>query len=160
MAQRMHYLDEGQGDRVLLMVHGNPTWSFYWRRLVEAFRPSYRVVAVDHVGCGLSDKPQDYPYTLARHIDNLTSLIQQLDLQQTTLIAHDWGGAIGLGALLKNRQRFDSIALLNTGAFPPPFIPWRIRAVPHPVAGNLGHPGREFVCLGRLADGGGQARQP
>ncbi len=67
---RMHYVDEGTG-RPVLMVHGNPTWSFYWRRLIERFRGDYRVVAVDHIGCGLSDKPQQYPYTLQRHIDNL-----------------------------------------------------------------------------------------
>lgn len=131
----MHYVDEGDGAP-LLMVHGNPTWSFYWRRLVQAFRTGYRAIAVDHVGCGLSDKPQDYPYTLPQHIDNLSRLVEQLDLQQVTLIAHDWGGPIGLGTLLANRKRFRSIVLLNTGAFPPPFIPWRIRACRIPLFGT------------------------
>ncbi|MFW6171269.1 MAG: alpha/beta fold hydrolase [Planctomycetota bacterium] len=132
---RMHYVDEGQGPP-LLMVHGNPTWSFYWRRLIEAFRGQYRVVAVDHVGCGLSDKPQDYPYTLARHTENLSEVVTRLGLNQATLVAHDWGGAIGLGAVLANRSRFDALVLLNTGAFPPPYIPWRIRACRVPWVGT------------------------
>ena len=93
---RLHYVDEGEG-RPVLMVHGNPTWSFYWRRLIERFRGTHRVVAVDHIGCGLSDKPQQYAYTLQRHIDNLVAVIDQLDLRDATLVAHDWGGAIGLG---------------------------------------------------------------
>ena len=133
--ERMHYIDEGDGPP-LLLVHGNPTWSFYWRRLVAAFRTRYRVIAVDHIGCGLSDKPQSYDYTLQHHVDNLSRLVNQLGLEQTTLIAHDWGGAIGLGTVLANQNRFGSIALLNTGAFPPPFIPWRIRACRIPWLGT------------------------
>ena len=79
-AGRYHYLDEGQGT-TLLMVHGNPTWSFYWRRLVQAFSDQHRVVVPDHLGCGLSDKPQAYPYRLQDHIDNLVGLIDELDLR-------------------------------------------------------------------------------
>ena len=94
---RYHYLDEGTGP-TLLIVHGNPTWSFHWRNLITALRPRFRLVAPDHVGCGLSDKPQDYPYRLAQHIENLAALIEQLDLRDITLVGHDWGGAIGLGA--------------------------------------------------------------
>lgn len=132
---RMHYVDEGAGHPIL-MVHGNPTWSFYWRRLIEALRNRYRAIAVDHIGCGLSDKPQAYEYSLAQHVDNLSQVVNQLDLSQTTLIAHDWGGAIGLATLLANRERFKAIVLLNTGAFPPPFIPWRIRACRIPGIGT------------------------
>ncbi len=157
---RMHYVDEGHGARTLLMVHGNPTWSFYWRRLIEAFRSDYRVVAVDHIGCGLSDKPQTYRYTLAQHIDNLTALVAHLDLQQTTLIAHDWGGAIGLGTLLKHRQRFHSAALLNTGAFPPPFIPWRIRACRIPWLGSWAIRRWNLFARACAVDGGRQLDQP
>src|SRR6476469_8434965 len=94
---RLHYLDEGLGEP-LLFVHGNPTWSFYWRNLILGLRDAYRCVAVDHIGCGLSDKPADYPYTLARRIDDFVAVIERLDLTGTTLVAHDWGGAIGLGA--------------------------------------------------------------
>lgn len=88
--QQYHYIDEGDGP-VMLCVHGNPTWSFAWRRVVTEFAPNHRVVAVDHVGCGFSDKPQEYRYTLDQHISNLCQLIEQLDLKDITLVAHDWG---------------------------------------------------------------------
>lgn len=130
-----HFLDEGSGE-VLLMVHGNPTWSFLWRNLILAFRDRYRLVAPDHVGCGMSDKPQNYPYSLSRHIDNLCTFIEQLDLRNVTLLAHDWGGAIGLGTALSLRERFSRLVLFNTAAFPPPYIPWRIRACRIPLLGT------------------------
>jgi len=133
---RYHYLDEGRGD-VLLMVHGNPTWSFYWRELIRAFRPNYRVVAVDHIGCGLSDKPAEYPYCLAQHVANLGRLIEQLDLRKITLLAHDWGGAIGLGAAIAARQRFSRFVMFNTAAFRSDQIPWRIRICRTPLLGPL-----------------------
>ena len=101
---RYHYLDEGTGQP-LLFVHGNPTWSFYWRNLILGLRDQNHCVAVDHIGCGLSDKPQDYPYTLAQHIENLVTLVERLDLKGVTLLAHDWGGAIGLGTVLKLPER-------------------------------------------------------
>ena len=134
--QRCHYVDEGAGE-TLLFVHGNPTWSFYWHPLVEAFKSSHRCVAVDHIGCGLSDKPSDYPYTLTSHIANLTQLIKSLELTNVTLLAHDWGGAIGLGATLEVPERFSRIVLFNTGAFPPPYIPLQIRACRMPLLGRL-----------------------
>lgn len=133
---RMHYVDEGSG-RPVIMIHGNPTWSFYYRRLVSELSGEYRAIAVDHIGCGLSDKPTGYTYQLDTHISNLSRLIEELDLQNATLVAHDWGGAIGLGALLQHRERFERIVLFNTGAFPPPFIPWRIRACRIPLLGKL-----------------------
>jgi len=132
---RMHYVDEGAGP-VLLMVHGNPTWSFYWRRLVRAMRANCRVIAVDHIGCGLSDKPAAYRYTLDQHITNLVTLVDHLALDDITLVAHDWGGAIGLGTALARPARCARFILLNTGAFPPPFVPWRIRACRTPWLGT------------------------
>jgi haloalkane dehalogenase len=81
---RYHYLDEGSG-RPLLMLHGNPTWSFYWRNLVLGLRDRYRAVVPDHIGCGLSDKPADYPYCLTQHVANLVRLIEHLDLRSLTL---------------------------------------------------------------------------
>ncbi|MBC8876650.1 MAG: alpha/beta fold hydrolase [Planctomycetes bacterium] len=132
---RYHYLDEGAGQP-LLMVHGNPTWSFYWRNLVVAFRDRYRVVVPDHIGCGLSDKPQDYPYRLSQHIENLVRLIEHLDLTGVTLLVHDWGGAIGLGAALQVPARVARIVLFNTGAFPPPYFPLRIRVCRTPILGQ------------------------
>jgi haloalkane dehalogenase len=133
---RLHYLSEGSGEP-LLFVHGNPTWSFYWRNLILGLRDRYRGVAIDHIGCGLSDKPQDYNYTLQQRIDDLCEVIQKLELTGLTLVAHDWGGAIGLGAIERLPERFARIILFNTGAFPPPFVPWRIAACRTPLLGTL-----------------------
>jgi len=135
---RMHYIDEGSGLPVL-MVHGNPTWSFYWRELVRALRDRYRAIAIDHIGCGLSDKPDAsmYAYTLFQRVNDLVRFICQLDLQQITLVAHDWGGAIGLGAALQVSERIARIILLNTGAFPPPFVPKRILLCRTPLLGTF-----------------------
>ena len=134
----MRYLDEGQGDETLLCVHGNPTWSYYYRGVVERFRESHRVIAVDHIGCGRSEKPSraKFPYRLSDHRDNLVSLIDQLDLHNITLIAHDWGGAIGLASLIERVDCFNRIVLLNTAAFPPPFVPLRIAACRLPMVGT------------------------
>ncbi|MCA9140525.1 MAG: alpha/beta fold hydrolase [Planctomycetales bacterium] len=133
--------DVDNGDRpTLLCVHGNPTWSYYYRSVAQRLGSSYRVVAVDHIGCGASDKPsqRDFQYTLANHQSNLVALIEHLGLDQVVLLAHDWGGAIGLGALARCRQRFRGIMLLNTAAFPPPYVPWRIAACRFPILGTLG----------------------
>ena len=135
----MHYIDEGPRDgRPVLMVHGNPTWSFYYRNLVANLSDQYRAIAVDHIGCGLSDKPANWGYRLQDHIDNLVRLIESLDLRNATLVAHDWGGSIGLGALQQLHERFDKIVLFNTAAFPPPYIPFRIRVCRWPLVGKLG----------------------
>jgi len=123
--QRIHYLDEGTGP-TLLMVHGNPTWSFAWRNVILGLRDRFRCVAVDHVGCGLSAKPSaaEYPYRLARRIADLNEFIEKLDLRAIALAAHDWGGAIGLGAAVAAPERFDRFALMNTAAFRMPTCPW------------------------------------
>ncbi len=148
---KLCYLDEGTGPEVLLCVHGNPTWSFYWRRIIESFSSDYRVIAVDHIGCGRSDKPSqaDFPYTLAAHRDNLVSLIDSLDLDRITLVAHDWGGAIGLTSMLERSEKLQRIVLLNTGAFPPAYIPQRIAACRLPVVGTLAV--RGFNAFARAA---------
>lgn len=121
----LHYIDEGQGQPIL-MLHGNPTWSFYYRNLVKAFSGDYRVVVPDHMGCGLSDKPQDYSYNLDQHIQNVYQLIRFLDLKDIILIVHDWGGAIGFGLLTRFPQLFSRVVILNTAAFPDEHIPGRI----------------------------------
>jgi haloalkane dehalogenase len=132
----MSYVDEGSGSPVLL-VHGNPTWSFYYRRLIPALSGQQRVIAPDHIGCGLSTKPQHYPYSLATHIANLGRLIDQLNVDQLDLVLHDWGGAIGLGWAVRNPERVRRIVLLNTAAFLSPRIPWRIAVCRYPVFGDL-----------------------
>lgn len=145
---RYHYVDEGQG-KPLLMVHGNPTWSFYWHGLIHELYGDYRCVAVDHLGCGLSDKPQSYPYRLDNHIGNLVQLLDALDLQDVTLLVHDWGGAIGLGAALQRPDRFSRLVIFNTGAFPPPYVPFRIAACRWPLFGALAI--RGFNAFARAA---------
>lgn len=121
----LHYVDEGQGQPIL-MLHGNPTWSFYYRNLIQTFSEKYRCVVPDHMGCGLSDKPQDYPYNLEAHIQNTYKLIRFLDLKKIILIVHDWGGAIGFGLVTRYPELFDRIVILNTAAYPSPEIPKRI----------------------------------
>lgn len=145
---RYHYVDEGAG-KPLLLVHGNPTWSFYWREPIRALRDEYRLVAPDHIGCGLSDKPApaEYPFTLRRRIDDLGALIESLDLRGVTLVAHDWGGAIGLGAAVEAPQRFERLVLLNTAAFPSRRCPWRIRACRTPLLGRLAVQGLNLFAL-------------
>lgn len=135
-AGAVHYVDEGQG-RPVLFVHGNPTWSFYWRAAIAAMRPTHRAVAIDHLGCGLSDKPQDWTYRLADHIANLEALVVSLDLRDITLVVHDWGGAIGLGVAGRHPDRFRDFVVTNTGAFRAPHIPARIAACRIPVLGEL-----------------------
>ena len=148
---RYHYLDEGAGE-VLLLVHGNPTWSFYWRELVRALRGHYRLVVPDHMGCGLSDKPSEtsYSYRLAQRIDDLSGLIEQLDLQRITLVAHDWGGAIGMGADEAAPHRFARFVLLNTAAFRSTRCPWRIRVCRTPWLGRLGVQGLNLFARAAL----------
>jgi len=139
--QTLSYLDEGPADaaETLLMVHGNPTWSFYYRSLVKEFSPTHRCVVPDHIGMGLSSKPQDYAYTLATHIQNLDTLCAKLDLQRVTLVVHDWGGAIGTGWALKgeNLSRVERLVILNTAAFRSKRIPFSIDICRIPGFGAL-----------------------
>jgi haloalkane dehalogenase len=133
----------------LLFVHGNPTWSFHWRRLIAALSRNHRCVAPDHVGCGLSDKPPTL-FSLDDHIENLCALVNQLELERVTLVAQDWGGAIGLGAMQRMPERLERIVLFNTGAFPPRYIPWRIRICRIPVLGQLAVQGANLFSLAAL----------
>src|SRR5436305_2156201 len=116
---RLHYLDEGDGEPVV-MVHGNPTWSFYYRHLVEALSPSHRVIVPDHIGCGLSDKPDDsrYAYTLASRVDDLEALLEHLGIvKDITLVVHDWGGMIGMVYATRHPKRIRRLVVLNTAGF-------------------------------------------
>ncbi len=116
---KYHYLDEGEGDPVV-MVHGNPSWSFYYRNLAKALRGDYRVIVPDHIGCGLSEKPgdADYSYTLKRRIDDLEALLEHLEIRERiTLVVHDWGGMIGMGYASRHPERIARLVILNTSAF-------------------------------------------
>ncbi|WP_354624489.1 alpha/beta fold hydrolase [Psychromonas sp. MME2] len=117
--QKYHYLNEGSGDPVV-MVHGNPSWSFYYRNLVSALSANYQCIVPDHIGCGLSDKPSDsdYKYTLKTRIDDLEALLDSLNVKENiTLVVHDWGGMIGLGYAARHPERIKQLVILNTAAF-------------------------------------------
>ena len=116
---RYRYLDEGSGDPVV-MLHGNPTWSFYYRNLVRALRDDYRAVVPDHIGCGFSDKPDDsrYRYTLSQRVADLEAFFDHLGLHENlTLVAHDWGGMIGMAYAVRHPERVRRLVLMNTAAF-------------------------------------------
>jgi haloalkane dehalogenase len=137
---RMHYLDEGEGEPVL-MVHGNPSWSFYYRDLALALRGTHRVVVPDHIGCGLSDKPGDdaYEYTLSRRVDDLERLTEHLGIDEgVNLVVHDWGGMIGFAWAARRPARVKRLVVLNTAAFHLPAgkaIPWQLRLSRSPGLG-------------------------
>lgn len=133
---RCHYVDEGGGEPIV-MVHGNPTWSFYYRHLILGLRDRYRVIAPDHIGCGLSDKPQKYQYRLERHIANLEALIEGLGLEGFTLAVHDWGGPIGMGYAARHPEKIRRFVVFNTAAFWLPRIPWFLRFSRLPLLGPL-----------------------
>lgn len=129
-----HYLDEGSGDP-LVMVHGNPTWSFYYRSLVKALSNRYRCIAPDHIGCGLSDKPdiRRYDYRLQSRVNDLETFVDHLELKEkVTLILHDWGGMIGMAMAVTRPESIGRLILLNTAAFPPPHgkkLPLRLKLI-------------------------------
>lgn len=123
--RRVHYVDEGRGHTVVFF-HGNPTWSYAWRRLIERLKPRYRVIAFDHLGCGLSDKPQDYDYRLSDHIRNARRLVDEVTEGPLTFVLHDWGGPIGLGCAAAFPDRVKRAVLLNTAAFSVGKLPWRL----------------------------------
>lgn len=136
---RLHYLDEGpaQAKRAVVMLHGNPTWSYYYRHLIQALRQHHRVVAPDHIGCGRSDKPRDthYSYTLARRVEDVARLIDHLGLERVTLVVHDWGGMIGLAWATRHVERVERLIVMNTAAFPLPAakslpVPLRLARIP------------------------------
>ena len=133
---RMCYLDEGSGPAVV-MVHGNPSWSYLYRNLVTQLKSTHRCIVPDHLGCGLSDKPQNYPYRLQNHIDNVENLLDQLQVDTCVLIVHDWGGAIGMGWAGLHPDRVAGLVVLNTAAFHSNHIPFPIGVCRWPVLGPL-----------------------
>lgn len=170
----MSYLDEGPRDgEVVVMLHGNPSWSFYWRHLVNGLKDpasgrQYRCIVPDHVGMGLSDKPDDapgavprYDYTLQSRIDDLDALLAHLGVTgPVTLAVHDWGGMVGFGWALKDPSRVKRLVITNTASFPLPAakpMPWRIAAGRHSKIG--GWLIRRFNLFARGAAGFGTKRR-
>jgi haloalkane dehalogenase len=138
---QMHYVDKGRGEPVVA-VHGNPTWSFYYRDLVLSLCDEYRVIVPDHVGCGLSDKPDDerYDYTLARRVEDFGRLMDDLGLVDINLVVHDWGGMIGLAWAVGHPGRIKRLVILNTASFhlpKPKAFPWQLWMVRDTPLGPL-----------------------
>ena len=109
----MSYVDEGEGDP-LVMVHGNPSWSFEFRDLIKHFRASRRCIAPDHIGFGLSDKPPAWDYLPRHHAENLEALLESLDLENITLLFGDWGGPLGCSYAIRHRERVKALVVTNT----------------------------------------------
>jgi len=119
----LHFIDEGDGP-ALFMLHGNPTWSYLYRHLVKGLRAEFRCIAMDFAGFGLSGAPEGFRYTPQEHADLVVGLLEGLDIRDATLIAHDWGGPIGLAAMLETTGRITRLCLGNTWA-------WRVNGDVH-----------------------------
>jgi haloalkane dehalogenase len=136
---RMHYVDEGGGAPILLL-HGEPTWAYLYRKMIPLLSDGHRVIAPDLIGFGRSDKPTDRDwYTYDRHCDSVVQLIERLDLRDITVVVQDWGGPIGLRVAVEHDDRFARLVILNTGVFrpgprwpSPGFVAWREYAVNNP----------------------------
>ena len=154
----MHYLDEGkQNADILLMLHGNPSWSFLFRKPVQALKENYRCLVPDHIGMGLSDKPDqiDYQHTLSNRVDDLEQLLDQLDVNKNiTLILHDWGGMIGMTYACRFPDRIKRLVITNTVAFHLPKtkkLPWQLKLSRSPL-GPLLIRGLNAFCRGAVKD--------
>ena len=136
LGARMSYVDQGEGP-VVLMLHGNPTWSFFYRNLIAELSGQFRCIAPDHVGMGLSDKPEDYDYRLETRIRDVEWLVDTLGIKALHLVVHDWGGAIGFGLATRRPDLVQRIVILNTAAFPSRDIPFRIALCRIPAFGAI-----------------------
>ena len=136
---RMHFVEEGGGDPILLL-HGEPTWSYLYRKMIPTLSQAGRVIAPDLIGFGRSDKPTERDwYSYDRHCDSVVQLIDRLDLRDITVVVQDWGGPIGLRVATEHEDRFARLVILNTGVFrpgprwpSPGFVAWREYAVNNP----------------------------
>ena len=113
----VHYVDEGSGP-TLLLLHGNPTWSFLYREIIKALRSEFRCVAIDYPGFGLSVPPPGYGFTPTEHADIVEAFVQQLDLSAVTMMVQDWGGPIGFAVATRHPDRFSRFVIGNTWAWP------------------------------------------
>ncbi len=109
----MHYVDEGKGEPIVCL-HGMPTWGYLYREFIKDLSKGYRVVVPDHMGFGKSDVPQDKPYTMAQHVDNLAKLVLAIGLKDITLVMQDWGGPIGFGFAVDHPDLVKRLVILNT----------------------------------------------
>ncbi|WP_144209426.1 alpha/beta fold hydrolase [Shewanella donghaensis] len=160
---KLHYINEGKGEPVV-MVHGNPSWSYYYRNLVGALSSTNQCIVPDHIGCGLSDKPDDpqYDYTLENRIDDLEALLEHLDVKENiTLVVHDWGGMIGMGFAARYPERIKRLVFLNTAAFHLPEskpFPWALWVCRETILGTFLV--RGFNAFSSIASYVGVKRKP
>jgi len=138
-AGKLHYIDEGEGDPIV-MVHGNPTWSFLYRDLIRGLSSQYRCIAMDHIGFGLSDKPRDFSYLPQEHAKHVASLIEHLKLKKITLVVQDWGGPIALSYALDKPKNVAKLIVMNTWM-------WPVHGDPHyeRFSGFMGGPVGRFL---------------
>ena len=135
---KLHYVDESaEKNNVVIFLHGNPTWSFFYRKLIKRLCQHGRCIGIDHIGCGLSDKPAvtEFKYDLKSHGENVFDLIENLGIKNFSLVLHDWGGAIGLSAFKDQSERINKIVIMNTAAFPSNDVPKRILLCRIPILG-------------------------
>ncbi len=123
---KLHYIDEGTGN-LLVLFHACPMWSFFFRDIIREFSSRYRVIAVDQMGFGLSDKPADYDYRIENHIDNFERFADALGLRDMTLIMHGRGTTIGMGYAVKHPANIRAFMTLNSMAFSDYALPWRLQ---------------------------------
>lgn len=121
----IHYIDEGQGPTVLLL-HGNPTWSYLYRNVIKELRGEFRLVAPDYPGFGMSKAPAGYGFTPQEHSEAIYELIRQLDLKDLIVVVQDWGGPIGLHYAVRHRSNLRGIVVMNTWAWPARILPMRL----------------------------------
>jgi pimeloyl-ACP methyl ester carboxylesterase len=158
--QRMHYLDEGPRDgELVVMLHGNPSWSYYYRKLVTGLKDQYRCIVPDHIGMGRSARPRigEYPFTFTRRADDLGELLDHLGITgNITLVLHDWGGMIGMTWATRHPERIKRLIILNTAAFHLPAeknLPPSLRLSRVPVLNALLNQGLNAFCLGAVRYG-------
>jgi cis-3-alkyl-4-acyloxetan-2-one decarboxylase len=157
---KLHYLDEGPREaEPIVMLHGNPSWSYYYRRLVLALRDNYRCIVPDHIGMGFSEKPRQdqYPFTLNRRVEDLDTLLDTLNISQNiTLVLHDWGGMIGMAWASHHPERIKRLVILNTAAFPLPVekhLPLSLILSRVPVLNAVLNQGMNAFCRGAVKFG-------
>jgi cis-3-alkyl-4-acyloxetan-2-one decarboxylase len=153
--KRMHYLEGGnEHSETVVMLHGNPSWSFYYRHLFSTLTEQYHCIVPDHIGMGLSDKPAkgDYEFTLKQRVDDLDALLSSLNVDDNlTLIVHDWGGMIGMAYAIRYPDKIKRLVISNTAAFHIPKgkqVPWQLKLSRTPIIGSLLIQGLNAFCRG------------
>jgi cis-3-alkyl-4-acyloxetan-2-one decarboxylase len=155
--RQMHYLEGGKDNsEAVVMLHGNPSWSFYYRHLFTALIDQYHCIVPDHIGMGLSDKPgrDEYDFNLKQRVDDIDTLLSSLDIDNDlTLIVHDWGGMIGMAYATRYPDKIKRLVISNTAGFHIPEgkqVPWQLKLGRLPIIGSLLIQGLNVFCRGAV----------